>query len=244
MNKATSILTFVAPFCSTMSHLCHTSFALSITIMKIYCISGLGADERAFQFLDLQPHQFVYLDWIKPLVGETLPDYAQRMGQRIDTSEPYALMGFSFGGMLSVEIAKTHKPHKLFLVSSILGEKDVPALHRFAGNIKLHQLLPDNLLTSANILTMMAFGLETPASEKLLKEILQEADPFFFRWALESILRWKNQDVPEHVRIHGTKDRILPVDTAQVQYVLKGGGHFAIVDRADEISSIIKQELS
>jgi hypothetical protein len=43
---------------------------------KVYFISGLGADKRAFSFLDLSFCEPVFIDWIQPLKNELLPEYA------------------------------------------------------------------------------------------------------------------------------------------------------------------------
>lgn len=39
--------------------------------MKIYGISGLGADKRVFQFLTLN-YEFISIDWITPNKNETI----------------------------------------------------------------------------------------------------------------------------------------------------------------------------
>lgn len=211
--------------------------------MKIYCISGLGADKRVFQFLDLPNHKLVHLEWIEPEPKETLPQYALRLAEKIDDSEPYALLGLSFGGMLAIEIAKVYHPLKLFVLSSITGKNEVPLLHRFAGAIKLHEIIPAQILKTPNFLTYMAFGLETPESKAMLDDILNETDPDFLVWAIGAIFNWKNETEVPMVRIHGNKDKILPVNMKNVQYRIENGGHFAIIDRAKEFSEFINKEL-
>jgi hypothetical protein len=49
-------------------------------LKKVYFISGLGADKRAFSFLDLSFCEPVFIEWIKPLKNETLQGYALRLG--------------------------------------------------------------------------------------------------------------------------------------------------------------------
>ena len=39
--------------------------------MKLYAISGLGADKRVFQYLDLD-YELIHIDWIPPLKGERI----------------------------------------------------------------------------------------------------------------------------------------------------------------------------
>jgi len=45
--------------------------------MTIYFISGLGADERVFQFLDLSDIKKVFIKWITPQINEELSAYAE-----------------------------------------------------------------------------------------------------------------------------------------------------------------------
>jgi len=64
--------------------------------MKIYAIPGLGADKRVFEYLHLD-YELVALEWIQPQKRENLKNYALRLAKSIDTSEPYGILGVSFG---------------------------------------------------------------------------------------------------------------------------------------------------
>lgn len=79
--------------------------------MKAYFISGMGADKRVFTHIQLpEGFEAVFLDWLAPNREETLPSYAMRLADHIDTTEPFVLIGLSFGGMLATEIAKQYPP--------------------------------------------------------------------------------------------------------------------------------------
>lgn len=56
-----------------------------------------------------------------------------------------------------------------------------------------------------------------------------------------AIVNWKNHEKPNGVIIHGTNDKMLPLKQ-EAQYKIDGGGHFMIVNRADEISAILEKE--
>ena len=79
--------------------------------MKIYCISGLGADHTVFDRLDINGEK-VCISWIPSFEWESLKDYARRLTAQVDTSEPFLLLGVSFGGMLAVEMNKFISPEK------------------------------------------------------------------------------------------------------------------------------------
>ncbi|HQV56104.1 MAG TPA: alpha/beta hydrolase, partial [Chitinophagaceae bacterium] len=84
---------------------------------KVYFISGLGADKRAFSFLDLSFCEPIFIDWIKPVDNESLYQYAMRLKEQINEPSPI-IVGVSFGGMLATEIAKSDASAKVIIISS------------------------------------------------------------------------------------------------------------------------------
>src|SRR5687768_12603951 len=94
-------------------------------MQKVYFISGLGADERAFSFLDLGFCEPVFIPWVRPLEGETVPAYAVRLKERIPEDFPI-IVGLSFGGMVAVEIGKAFPCKKIVLLSSAKTQKEIP----------------------------------------------------------------------------------------------------------------------
>ena len=85
--------------------------------MKIYGISGLGADKRIFDSLNLD-YPLIPVDWIEPTENESLKDYSNRLLKVIDTKSDFALLGVSFGGLVAVEISKVLKPRLTIIISS------------------------------------------------------------------------------------------------------------------------------
>lgn len=65
--------------------------------MKIYGISGLGADKRVFEFLTLDD-EFIPINWIAPHKKEPIKEYSKRISTVIDTHNDFCLIGVSFGG--------------------------------------------------------------------------------------------------------------------------------------------------
>ncbi len=88
--------------------------------MNAYFISGMAADERLFKEIMLpSAYKLQFLSWITPLCKESLSNYASRLANKIDRTEPFILIGLSMGGMMAVEIAKTLHPEKIILISSV-----------------------------------------------------------------------------------------------------------------------------
>ncbi|MGV3463726.1 MAG: hypothetical protein ACO1OT_00340, partial [Heyndrickxia sp.] len=99
------------------------------------------------------------MDWITPLPGESLENYAMRLSTGIDTSSPFYLVGLSFGGMLATEIAKKLSPLHTFIISSIPVYNHIPWYYRVAGSLRLHQALSLSLAKRASPVMYRLFGL-------------------------------------------------------------------------------------
>jgi hypothetical protein len=81
-------------------------------------------------------------------------------------------------------------------------------------------------------------------SIKLLADILNDTDHVFLKWVLGKIANWKN--VIEHknlIHIHGTADRLFLFKYVKCGISVKDGGHFMTVNKAKELSAIIRQLL-
>jgi len=212
-------------------------------MQKIYFISGLGADERVFQYLKLPGIEQVHLPWLPPLKKETIQSYAQRMSERI--TEPDAVvLGLSFGGMLAMEIAKLHPLKKIFLVSSCKSYKELPPYFRLGRYLPLHRLFPARLFSKSEWLLGMVMGAKSPTHKKIMMELLRDNVPGFNDWAMNAVVYWDNTIVPANVvHIHGNKDNMLPIRYVKPDYVIDGGTHFMIATKARAISKIIVAEL-
>ena len=54
--------------------------------MKIFAISGLGADKRGFKYLTLD-HELIAVEWIKPKMKETIIEYSKRLIEKYKIGE-------------------------------------------------------------------------------------------------------------------------------------------------------------
>jgi len=206
---------------------------------EIYLLSGLGADKRVFEFLDLSDFKVNHVDWIEPTDNETIQSYAQRLLKQITTDRPI-IIGVSFGGIMTIEIAKLIETEKLILISSAKTKNDIPIYYRLVGQLGLNKIIPTWILKNVNPLTYWFFGTKTKKQKDLLKEILKETGDKFLKWAIDKIVNWENVTELKNVKtIHGTADRILPFKTADFKII--NGGHLMIIDKADELNGVLKK---
>lgn len=208
---------------------------------ELFLFSGLGADQRVFEFLDLSGYKINYIEWITPERNESIEHYARRLVEQIKPTRP-VLVGVSFGGVIAQEIGKLIETDQIILISSVKTRSDLPLSNRIMGRLRLHKILPIGLIKKPSPVIHRLFGTSTYAEQELLKAILEDSDERFLRWGIDQMANWKNSTLLKNaVLIHGTDDRILPHRNGD--YSIDGGGHFMIVNKAGEISKIIRQLL-
>jgi pimeloyl-ACP methyl ester carboxylesterase len=212
--------------------------------MKVYFISGLAADKRVFKYIQLPTGcESVFLDWIAPEKEETLPSYALRLASNINTSEPFALVGLSFGGMLATEIAKVYKPAVTILISSVPVSKELPGYFRMAGKIGLHKIVPVSLLKGTAI-TKRFFTREKQADKLMLLDLINESDSDLIRWSVDAILNWQNDVVPQPLwHIHGKSDEILPVRFTNPTHTIPKHGHMMVMTASGMVNDLLCKAL-
>jgi pimeloyl-ACP methyl ester carboxylesterase len=204
-----------------------------------YLIPGLGADERVFRRLRLGGTVHV-LAWLAPASPtEPLAHYAARLAAAVPAEAPCWLVGVSFGGLLAQEIARLRPLARVVLISSLGGPHELPLLLRLAGATGAHHLLPFGLLRWLPRLAQWFFGARGGTEYRLLRQILTDTDPSFARWATAQLLAWRGPGTPGAVRIHGTRDRLLPAGAARIDYPVPGAGHFLIVSHAARVSGVL-----
>ena len=209
---------------------------------ELYLLSGLGADKRVFDFLDLNGFRLIHIEWVKPFENEKIESYARRLLPQIKTARP-TLIGVSFGGMIAIEIAKQITTDKLILISSAKTKTDIPFRYRLAGNFWVNRLIPAPLYRHANFVVYWLFGVRKKQEKQLLKAIMDEADNNFVDWATNAIVNWDNEKLlPNVITIHGTADHVLPFIKAD--HKVENGGHLMIVSKAKEVSRILQDILN
>jgi len=207
---------------------------------KVYFISGLGADKRAFSFLDLSFCDPVFIDWIKPLEKESLKNYASRLRKQIPEEHP-TVVGVSFGGMLATEMAKEDKLMTVIIIASNKSSAEFPGYLRIGKYLPVYKWLPEKLIKNKNLLNWI-LGVKQDEQRKLISAIIADTDPFFLKWAIYAILHWKETSIPKNVKhIHGTADKLLPFRYVKADYEITGGTHLMSISKGSEISSLLKQ---
>lgn len=186
-----------------------------------------------------------YLNWLMPLPNETLPSYAGRMSEKI-TEDNATLIGVSFGGMLSLEIAKIRALPKVVLISSVKTHHEIPRWMKTLGMLKADAIMPRSQLHSLRPMKIFEpvenyfLGAESEEEKRLAHEYRRHADPVYLKWSIHQVLNWKNDWLPEKLfHIHGTNDKIFPYSLVHPTHTITAAGHFLVYQRAGQVSAIL-----
>lgn len=210
----------------------------------IYCISGLGADDRAFSRLTLEGYKVVCLPWLTPLPNESITAYATRMSKAITIENPI-LMGLSFGGMMAIEISKLIPVEKVILISSIKSRNELPGWMKAAGLFGLNKILPMKSYKLTEPIQNRFIGVTTPDEKEMVNTYRRNAPQVYVDWAVNEVLKWQNTWQPETLfHVHGDDDRIFPIGNLAPTHIIKNGGHFMIMNKAMEVNAALQQILA
>lgn len=210
----------------------------------IYCISGLGADERIFSKLIIKGYRLQHIPWLPPVANESIEAYASRMALAID-DENAVVIGVSFGGMMAIEIARQKHLRKVIIISSVKTSTELPAWMRVAGKMRLNKMFP--LVRPVSFVEGIAnrrIGAFTPEEKEIARAYRKTADEGYIQWAVDKIVNWKNTwQPPGLVHIHGDADKMFPFQKIRQPVLIHGGTHFMIFNKAEEISQKIIDQL-
>ncbi len=200
----------------------------------------MGADEKAFDRIHLEGCELVYLPWLTPHPGETIQGYAARMCLPIKEEKP-VLMGLSFGGMISIEIAKLIPTHKIILISSIHSKRQMPRWMRVAGKLKINRLIPLRPYQILESLQNKRMGVTTLAEKEMVNRYRKNTSQVYIDWAINEILNWNNEWWPAGLyHIHGDDDKIFPIQKLSPTHIVKGAGHMMIFNRAGAVNDCLE----
>jgi pimeloyl-ACP methyl ester carboxylesterase len=211
----------------------------------IYLIPGVGANDKIFQNLDLGNYEVVHLKWPKHSKHEHINTYVKKLLPQIKKDTQPILIGMSFGGIVAIELAKLINPYKTIIISSIKTYHERPLKLLFLNSLKFHRLIPGKLVIEFRFWLQWFLGKLSTHDFAMIDDMIKEVNIEFNEWAVDQVIHWENEEYPENlVHIQGTRDRIFPNFYIKDAIWIKGGTHFMVVNRAKEISKIIRKELA
>lgn len=211
---------------------------------KIYCISGLAADEKVMSKLHIQGYEMQFIPWVIPQKNESFDTYILRMDSAIQEEDPI-ILGYSFGGMVALEIARKRPVKKVILISSIKSSKELPFYMKAAGLLHLQKIVqPFEKLKLTYEYRNYRIGAQTQEEKTLINHYRETVNPVYLDWSLNHIFNWRNEWYPQDVlHIHGSDDKIFPIKNIKPTFTIPQGSHLMIYNRAQEICAYISEHL-
>ena len=216
-----------------------------IALKNVFFISGLGADNTIFRFLDLSYCKPVFLDWIKPNKLEKLADYAFRIKEEYHLPDNAIIVGQSFGGVLTTEIARAFPQVKAIILASVKSFSELPRFYSKGKYFSIHRFVPPFFQRKYMLHLRKKFGLHTPEYIKIYERIVSNTDFYFNNWAVSALLRWEHKTAPHNVtHIHGSDDKMFPIKYVRPDFTVQGGGHLMVMEHASIVSAHLKTLIS
>lgn len=210
--------------------------------MKLYVVSGLGADFKVLEKITFpQNLEVVFLDWFIPEMREDFYHYVKRMADRIDDSEPFALLGYSFGGLIVQEIDKIKTAEKVVIMGSIKSDKEKSRFIKLGEVTHLPRFLPQRMFNvkSAAVYSL-ARNIVDPKNPKLM-QYFTVRDTYYLKWSIEKVSAWKFDENPKVIQILGSKDIVFPLKYSKPDYVIQNGTHLFPATKHKQVSKILAE---
>ena len=210
--------------------------------MKLYVVSGLGADFKVLEKINFPPNlEVVFLDWLIPEYNEEFHHYVERMADRVDDSEPFALLGYSFGGFIVQEIDKIKPAEKVVILGSIKSDKEKSRFIKFGEISRITKYLPQRMFNvNSAIVYSAARSFVDPKNPKLM-QYFTVRDQYYLKWAIEKVSEWKFEENPKVIQILGSKDIVFPVKYSKPDYIIQNGTHLFPATKPKEVSKILNE---
>jgi hypothetical protein len=208
--------------------------------MKIYVVSGLGADFKVLEKIHFsEQHEIVFIDWLIPHQDEEFSQYVVRMAEKIDVLEPFYLLGYSFGGIMVQEMNKLKPAQKIVILGSIKSDKEKSRLIKAGEVTKIPKILPvkffNERTTNVYGVVRKFFDSQNPR----VLEYFRVKDPYYLKWSIEKISDWKFDENPDVIQILGDRDIVFPIKNSKPNYIVKGGTHLFPATKFREVSKIL-----
>lgn len=155
------------------------------------------------------------------------------------------MIGVSFGGILVQEMSKIITIKQLIIISSIKNNRELPKRLLLAKVTKAYKLFPKNNLSPLENIVSKLFGKKAQKRIEQYRIFLSVRDPLYLKWAIYTSLHWKQEnEIPNIIHIHGTQDHIFPINNISNCIEIENGTHVMILNRANEINSVLLNSLN
>lgn len=214
---------------------------------RIIQISDIGADHSAFSRLQYSSEfSVIHAHWLElEDRDETFHSYCQRMAQTYHINKDDILIGFSFGGLIAQELAKTIGHKHVVLISSFRNKNDLQPLMSFGLKWKLNRLLPSFRVPYISNFTAHFLNSKQKEGRKVIDEMLRKSDFSLLNWCIKQIGQIDLSETfsSNYLCFTGQKDKLVKDWNSSNHISVANGEHFMVFDQADIINEHLNKYL-
>lgn len=231
------------------------SLILSLSILNLnfsqkqatlYLFPGQGSDERLFDSLKFKANfKIVHIQYPVPSKGCSMPEYAKLISNQIDTTENYAFIAVSLGGMIISELNEFLNPQLSIIISSAKSRQELPFRYRFQSMIPIYKIIPPKLMLGGAKFLQPLVEPDRNTNKNTFKSMLSAKDPVYMKRTVSMIINWERETEQENlIHIHGTKDHTIPIRNVEADYIIEGGSHMMTLTQPVPIQKILSDYLN
>jgi pimeloyl-ACP methyl ester carboxylesterase len=215
-------------------------------IKRVYLVPGQGSDGRIFKNIEITGKEMVILEWVLPEKNETMNSLARRMAEKIDTTQPFAIVGVSLGGMIACEMSTFLSPQKVIIISSASGREEIPRRYRFMKYLPVYKIIPAGWIKAGAKIAQPLVEPDRNKEKETCKAMLRAKDKRFLKRTIHCIVNWDpppQDSTKKIIHIHGTSDHTLPARRVRADFLIDRGSHMMTLTRGEEISALLDKLL-
>lgn len=212
----------------------------------VYLIPGQGADCRLFAKLEIDTVKYkpICLSYTAPNDQADMQSFAKDFLIKIDTTQPFYLIGVSLGGMIATEIAHMVKPLKTIIISSAKNKYELPARYRFQNSVPIYRLFPPRLLKKGALLLQPIVEPDRKKYKSTFVDMLSSKTPAYFKSTIKLIVTWERTVCTAPItHIHGENDHTIPIRNVSSPIIVKEGSHMMTLTASSQISKLLNELL-
>lgn len=210
-------------------------------VQRIIFFSGMGGDERLFQYLDLGEKEVLHVGWQDPEPKEDFKQYVLRLIADVEVKPTDILIGASMGGLAVQEVAAVFPVKSVILISSLRSGETLQPLFTAAQRLSLLNLVQSDLLRTTIVSGAKLIKPMVEERKKVLYGMLDQFSGAYYKWAMNAVLNWKGANVTCPVfHVHGDKDELFPIAQVKNAVLIEGGRHLMIVSKPEEVSHVVR----
>lgn len=204
---------------------------------RLVLLPGLGLNPETFFVSQRRAFgdRLITPGWLPDVTEHTIASYAAELAEqlrpKLHPAEPLVVAGYSFGGLVALELGPMLNARSVVLISSVLSAEEVPTRAYLTQQVA--SLMPGSVLKQlmgiAGLAGAQIDGLGDDDTGRL-RSSFTDTSHETMKWGVNSLRNWSGPRDPAALppvhRIHGKHDWIFPPHpSASYDVLIEDGKH-------------------